>query len=309
MASTMTDGAPAQWTIRSPTESETSVRLVRAYLAYLGLPAELVLYIMDLASYYPAVYVKRTAPVTIRADRALFSNSAAQLYLVTPPLPRTQDSKYWAAREVIWHIESRDQRWGGEALVKYHPAWSRHDACIFRRVESDSELPVEQGTHHSTAKFSFTRMFLQNITVTPLVMQRQTKSFQPGLWKSTIGLTAARRPSFAPRSNLRAGNLLITRGPTVASGPCNRIASNIVVWTAVEVDVEEEMRTVEECGTWGGKGFVQTLRSGDKIGLMMRVMHPRWANDVLQASIEVVYNDQTVHNWLHNPGHEYLVPT
>lgn len=63
-----------------------------------------------------------------------------------------------------------------------------------------------------------------------------------------------------------------------------------VVWTAVEVYAEEEMRTVEERGTWGGNGFVQTLRPGDQIGLMLRVMHPRWANDVLQASIEVVYD-------------------
>lgn len=110
----MADGAPVHWS-RSPAGSEMSIRLVRAYLAYLGLPAELVLNIMDLARYYPAVYVKRIAPANIRADGALFSNSAAQLYLVTPPLPRTQDSKYWAAREVIWHIESRDQKWGGEA--------------------------------------------------------------------------------------------------------------------------------------------------------------------------------------------------
>ncbi len=95
-----------------------SIRLVRAYLAYLGLPAELVRYIMALARYYPAVYVKRTAHVDIHAS-GLSSKSAARLYLVTPPLPRTQDSEYWAVREVIWRIKSRDQGWGGEAPGNY----------------------------------------------------------------------------------------------------------------------------------------------------------------------------------------------
>ncbi len=63
-----------------------------------------------------------------------------------------------------------------------------------------------------------------------------------------------------------------------------------VVWTAEEVGAKESESTVEERGAWSGNGFVHTLRPGDKIGLWMRAMYPGWANDVLQASIEVLYD-------------------
>ncbi|KAI0807239.1 hypothetical protein C8Q74DRAFT_1362767 [Fomes fomentarius] len=292
----MADGAPVQWS-RSPAGSETSIRLVRAYLAYLGLPVELVLYTMGLARYYPAVYVKRTAHVDIRASGELFSNSAAQLYLVTPPLPRTQDSEYWAVREVIWHIESRDQGWGGEAPGKYHPAWSWHDACVFRRVDSYTELPVE----HGDPPFNGEVLLHEEVPREHHVHAARDEAADGELPARSLE-PYYRNDGSGPEPLIRA-TLESSRWRLVGSHgshscfwrlQSNRVAHeeyerHKVVWTAEEVGAMEEMSTVEERGAWSGNGFVHTLRPGDRIGLWMRALYPGWENDVLEASIEVLY--------------------
>ena len=45
-----------------------AARRVRTMLSELGLPAELVLEIMDMAEYYPSVGAARNSPVRMRAD-------------------------------------------------------------------------------------------------------------------------------------------------------------------------------------------------------------------------------------------------
>lgn len=100
------DGDPAQ-----------PVREVRALLSQLGLPAELVFEIMDLAEYYPTVYAQREKVVQLRSDRHTRQNHCSSLlYLISPPIPGGLEGENWRMRKVTWTVEGRDQGWGGQFL-------------------------------------------------------------------------------------------------------------------------------------------------------------------------------------------------
>ena len=93
-----------------------TVRAVRTLLfAHLPLPAELVLYIMDLAEHYPSVRAARRERTVVVSTFPHGGINEAQLYLVTPPLPGPRSGAYWAVKKVIWRIEGKDQGWADEA--------------------------------------------------------------------------------------------------------------------------------------------------------------------------------------------------
>ncbi|KAI0807681.1 hypothetical protein C8Q74DRAFT_1313396 [Fomes fomentarius] len=115
------------------------VREVRALLSQLGLPAELVLEIMDLAEYYPAVYAQREGAVHLRSDSHTRQNHCSSLlYLISPPIPGGLEGENWRMRKVTWTVEGRDQGWGGQFLGTFREAYSWYEATIFRPLPHPS---------------------------------------------------------------------------------------------------------------------------------------------------------------------------
>ena len=81
---------------------------MRAMLLHRGLPAELVLDIMELAEYHPFVMKERTDTVTVSASQFKGGNCSSLLYFVTPPLPSGKEGESWKAKKVVWVIEGHD---------------------------------------------------------------------------------------------------------------------------------------------------------------------------------------------------------
>ena len=94
----------------------TRVRLAHTFLARLGLPAELVLRIFDLADYNRATVVAHRSD-TLHVTASGLVPNCAQLYLISPPLPGPpesdvdSDTEKLVARRVTWHVEGHDQGW------------------------------------------------------------------------------------------------------------------------------------------------------------------------------------------------------
>ena len=102
-------------------------RRVRALLVHLGLPAELVLEIMDLADYYPRVSTTLREAIALRANAYKSSdNCSAFMYLSGPEVPGPREGEQWRVRSVVWTIDGRDQGWGGDHPGAPSRSGSRH---------------------------------------------------------------------------------------------------------------------------------------------------------------------------------------
>ena len=93
--------------------SRTSVSEVRSILSSFNIPAELVLHIMDVAEYHLTLCTERRdhamiAPAGWHNDTGEWW--AAQLYLVSKPLPRrVPGDLFWKVKKVVWELEGHDQ--------------------------------------------------------------------------------------------------------------------------------------------------------------------------------------------------------
>ncbi len=59
-----------------------------------------------------------------------------------------------------------------------------------------------------------------------------------------------------------------------------------VEWrTGVSADADD----ARAHGQGDGKGFVEALRPGDRVGLLMRAQYPGWQNTLRHASVELMY--------------------
>lgn len=250
-------------------------RRVRAMLLHLGLPAELVLDIMELAEYYPTISAERGDNINIRADqRTRGDYCSALLYLVSPPLPDCREGESWRMKKVTWTIEGHDQGWGGDhpglcdashancqltdsirLLGTFHGAYSWYEACIFR------PRPDGDGLADGAEDLEF--LETHNLYRTPDDVQGKTH------W------------DLVPN-----GDSLIWRVQN------NRVARrdferHVVEWRAgQEIDAAE----AEEHGHGTGAGFLDALKPGDRVGLWMRALYPGWGNTIRGARVELMYD-------------------
>ena len=93
--------------------SRARVHEVRSILSSFNIPTELVLRIMDIAEYHPTVRAERSDNLMTAAGHNYHTDAcwAAQLYLVSEPLPRSPDDLFWRVKKVSWELEGHDQGW------------------------------------------------------------------------------------------------------------------------------------------------------------------------------------------------------
>ena len=191
------------------------VHAVRHILFTLGLPAELVLTIMDLGNYYPAVRARRMENARIHAyDGA--GVHAAQLYLFTPPLPQTNGDGDELARvvKVTWLVEGHDQGWGGEAPGEH--------ALLVLALISDSRLTISVPTSGPKASTGLRTLGTRRAYFAAPALKRWTIGTASILEDLATSIGILRRWSVRC-SRQRAGRSLGTA--TAACGGCNRTAS------------------------------------------------------------------------------------
>ncbi|TBU35493.1 hypothetical protein BD311DRAFT_4301 [Dichomitus squalens] len=238
------------------------VRHVRWLLSELGLPMELVLDIMDLAEYYPAVFAERSDPVRMRSDQhTRGDNCSALLYLVSPPLPAGKERESWRMKSVMWHIEGRDQGWGGEQQGTFHGSYSWYEACILRPINYDPET-LEAQSDHLDAILSTHDPHRTTADLVPFAQQQG--------W--TLVPNAEDRYAWHVQSN------------KVAEAAFGRYA---VEWRAGQ---SFDTQDAEEHGYGNGTGFLQALRPGDRVGLVMRAQYGGWENLLRHADVKLVYD-------------------
>ncbi|KAI0647525.1 hypothetical protein C8Q79DRAFT_1009609 [Trametes meyenii] len=238
-------------------KSLAALRAVRAILAHLGLPVELIFEIMTLAEYYPSVSGAHDGEKLILTASGgcpvRGSNCAARMCVLTPPLPPGDPGETWRARRVTWNITSHDQGWGGEHRNTFQGAFSWYEACIIRPTMPDPHN-VEDALRLKVCE--------------PKDAQRPLEE---------AGYTLVARPG----SN--SFTWLVQ---------CNRVAKREfteyhVEWAAADT-LDTEDAALNGYGT--GDGFIEALRPGDMVGLWMRALYPGWANYLQAASVEVVFD-------------------
>ncbi|KAI0723759.1 hypothetical protein C8T65DRAFT_89106 [Cerioporus squamosus] len=250
----------------SPSESEEEVRVcmdpaepvrrVRAMLLHLGLPAELVLDILDLAEYYPTVSAERSDTINLRADQHTRRNHcSALLYLVSPPLPDCMEGENWRMKKVMWTIEGHDQGWGGVQPGTFHGAYSWYEACIFRSRPGGDEWA------DGTDDLEF--------------LETHNLYRKPGDVRRDIHW-----------------DLVPSGGSFLWHVQSNRVARreferHVIEWRAGE---EMDAADAEEHGHGTGTGFLEALRPGDRVGLWVRAMYSGWSNVIREAKVELMYD-------------------
>ena len=246
-------------------------RQVRAILLHLGLPAELVLDIMELADYYPTFVAERADSITVRADQHTRRDyCSALLYLVSPPLPDSKEGESWKAKKVVWVIKGHDQGWGGE-----HPGWLPHGQLRHRLLT----LPIASGTFHGAYSW-----------------------YEACIFRPRPGEETADDLEYLDTHNLYrkpedvGANIhwdLVPNGDSfVWLVQSNRVArsdfeQHVIEWRAGEI---LDAADAEEHGHGTGTGFVEALRPGDRVGLWVRAVYSGWSNAIAGATIYLMYD-------------------
>ncbi|KAI9069986.1 hypothetical protein FKP32DRAFT_1663116 [Trametes sanguinea] len=270
--------------------TRADLRAVRALLARLGLPAEIVLQIIDEAAYYPSLRASLEGTRSLGAmegcARSGGGSCAARLCLIAPPLPGPAEGETWRVRRVVWDLDGRDQGWGGEAPGTFRGAYSWYEACIIR------PLVAEDNDHTSTTPEGNESADIAEDSSARLARWMNAnrkycapKDALPDL--EAAGHTLVPVPVPVPTANARDGSSyvwLVQR---------NRVAVKDFAHYRIEwapgprlVDPEE----AAEDGHGTGEGFVEALRPGDRVALWMRAQYPGWANTVSTPAVEVLYD-------------------
>ncbi|KAI0672743.1 hypothetical protein C8Q78DRAFT_677041 [Trametes maxima] len=237
-------------------KSLAALRAVRTILAELGLPAELIFEIMDLAEYYPSVIGTSYHPgdvdliLTASGGCPEHRNCAASRCVLTPPLPPGDPGETWRVKRVTWNITSHDQGWGGEHPGTFRGAFSWYEASIVRPT-----APVG-----SLEDAFIGRLCEPGDVQGPLEEAGYTLVVRPG--SDSFAWTVQRN--------------------RVAKGAFTKYQ---VEWAATETLDAGDAR-LNGYGT--GDGFIEALRPGDMVALWMRALYPGWANHLREASVEVV---------------------
>ena len=264
------------------------VRRVRWLLSELGLPMELVLDIMDLAEYYPSVSAERSDLVRMRADQHRRRDFCSTLlYLVSPPLPAGKEGESWRMKSVTWYIEGRDQGWGGEQqgtirqrmtciptsrlltriprIGTFNGAYSWYEACIFRPIHTDPD-PDRESLKAENDRLDAT-LDTQNL-------HRTTADFVPMVEQAGWSLLPNTEGNYAWHVQFNK-----------VAQPA--FARYTVEWRAGQpVDPQD----AEEHGYGIGNGFLEALRPGDRVGLLMRAQYAGWENLLRHAAVRLVYD-------------------
>ncbi|KAF5367279.1 hypothetical protein D9615_010462 [Tricholomella constricta] len=223
-----------------------------------SVPTELADLILDAAQYWPCVSSERTddaAPFVVHASSG---TGAAAYYLVTPPIPAHPRTRPIQIQGVVFTLRSCDQGWGGDDryIGTYNGSYSWFEAGIVR----DSLLGVEDQLSSQGSLRTF-------------------HEFDDAAFGRSLGREVENPLEPTRRWNLQF-NLQVSR----------TVKRHEIVWTKDDVfddGVEAEAMTK---GAGTGRGFVSTLRPGDRVALVVKAQYPGWANHVSGASIRIFYS-------------------
>ena len=258
-------------------------RLVRVLLSRLGLPAELVLDIMDLADYHPRVSAAHDEPAVLAANRYRHDDHcSALLYLATPPISYPREGESWRVLRVTWMIEGCDQGWGGQRPGE------RRSACIL--IRSIRDIHGNAVSHALVGTFDGAHSWYETSILRPSGPFAAPEDLRDFL----VNHALCRTPDDIDESLKQLSWQLV---PNPSGGHTWRVQSNRVArreFTQYTIEwlpgcaLDAEM--VNANGHGDGAGFVDALRPGDVVVLWARAMYPGWKNTVKAASVDIVYD-------------------
>ncbi|KAG5646430.1 hypothetical protein DXG03_003480 [Asterophora parasitica] len=236
--------------VGGPPVVDLDVFAVRNYLSYF-VPIEVADIILNFALYWPcSVSIKMPKKNQIFCTPASVSeNNAAAYYMVTPAIP----PGYAPIQAVRFTIRSGDQGWGGDNFRgTYQGSYTWFEAAIIR--DDREQVPqflfqLEQQPVHAFNDDAFSRELAREIR-NPLEESER--------WKLQYNLQV----SFPPKVHQ-------------------------VVWMKDDVINDEIEAVARAKGAGTGRGFVSTLRPGDRVALVVRSQYPGWSNIVYGAKIEI----------------------
>jgi hypothetical protein len=228
-----------------------------------GLPPELALIVLDYAEYWVHEHFTRTARLWASAPNGATDPQCASLYTHTTPLTSTLDPiPLLKPRKVTFKLKSKDQGWSDntEDHGTYKGSFSWFEAAIFLEDESF------EGT---TRREPLEGLLLSGVG--SQVPQYQMASNAPLFFVGNSPedmMRTVKRNGYECRRNGERLTWLLQR---------NRVASqeyleHTVEWTLDDGARETREEEWSEDGAGTGRGFVNALQSGDRIGVWARAM-------------------------------------
>ncbi|KAF8466732.1 hypothetical protein BDZ91DRAFT_657652 [Kalaharituber pfeilii] len=245
-----TPPAPGASSTPDPKFFPTTHQVSLAYhllTAWLPLPVEIALLILDYADYNPALTACMAKQTNISANLALTDDySAAMALLMTDPIPKEAKVK-----SITWWMKSKDQGWSGETdLGEYAASWTWFEACILR--------PSSATTSTS----------------------QSVKSSDRWRYLTTPTTGGLENPAF----KVRVGDIDVSRWVVQRNARANsEEREHVVEWRKGA----RERPGWPADGKGSGEGFVEALKEGDRVVLIGRAMYPAWVNYVRGAEVEV----------------------
>ncbi|KAH9848911.1 hypothetical protein C2E23DRAFT_412835 [Lenzites betulinus] len=211
-------------------------------------------------------------------QRLVEEASAARLCVVTPPLPRDAGG---GVKVILWNIEGHDQGWGGELGCEgtFSGAYSWYEACIFRKCTPSAH----QGASDDDNGFWDDLVASQDVLLNP-------DDILPDIHR--LGYTVV--------PNEDGQTTWLVQRNRVADDTCGRYEvkwddrapssyiDSILTWMYQWNDTHKGQQAT--MGGYGiGKGFLDALRPGDRVGLWARAQYIGWENVLRDATVKICF--------------------
>lgn len=289
----------------TPQDVHVARSLLRRFL-----PTELVLQILTHASYHPTIIASNDTPLILSAippgpprdtplTRGRFRvpqrhqhrpNHGARLYILTSAIPyenKAEDENLRVKRVKI-SIRSHDQGWGGEPGTQgtYTGSWTWFEASILR--------PTSPPAQHGAGEASSSHDHAQGQQQQQQRLEADDAIFEEVMDRrgSPEDFLDDMRTRFALQPVKRSENedgivWLVQRNLCANSAEREH---NIVWPVSASDDPDATAEELEERGAGDGRGFVESLKGGDRVALWARAMFPGWENHVASAKVEIEYD-------------------
>ncbi|KAF2474454.1 uncharacterized protein BDR25DRAFT_281405 [Lindgomyces ingoldianus] len=282
------------------TPEEGDVRKARNLLFQLGLPTELVLEILDHARYWPEVTHQSIADCHLRDNDWTLAFSVAHLYFFSqlPGSEHTQPAnQIRKIREIEFLIVSHDQGWTTEDTSGTYDTSSWFEASIFR---PKSCMPSRYDSFDKGVREFLDCVHKKDVWTDP---ERAALDFADWGWNMVPRPSGDMEPQRLHCPEM--AKIVYAEGYVPASTEEGRLAwwlqgNQVARGTEVfDGDMVKRYRVVWGCkknprwqgneGAGKGDGFVDSLRTGDVVGVWVRAKRRGWENRVCGVRMTLRY--------------------